>query len=102
MFDADAGPLPKIKAGCSPCMSLLLFTQRGQYGEERYETKEMQTRVREIFSKLMANDPIWHVIDASKSMDDVTKAVTEVGLVEARKAMDQPLKTLWPHAEEGR
>ncbi|ORY32847.1 thymidylate kinase-domain-containing protein [Naematelia encephala] len=53
---------------------------RAAYGLERYETKDIQTRVRERFDEV-ANEVqrrhgnIWHTIDASGSVDDVQEKV---------------------------
>ncbi len=47
------------------------------YGEERYEKEEFQNKVRKVFEKLRSEDAgIWHVIDASMSLDDVTSKVS--------------------------
>lgn len=47
--------------------------QRGGFGEERYETRQMQTEVGRRFNEL--NDGTWHVIDASLPLEDVQKQV---------------------------
>ncbi len=51
--------------------------KRGGYGEERYETRKMQTRVRSLFTKLFARlpDVIIQVIDAGASMDEVASSI---------------------------
>ena len=50
--------------------------QRCCYGEERYEKEEFQNKVRNVFEKLRSEDAgMWHVIDASMSLDYVTSKV---------------------------
>jgi len=48
---------------------------RGGYGLERYETKEMQEKVRQQFLKLKT--PTWHWILASGSADEVFARIKE-------------------------
>ncbi|CAO3611274.1 unnamed protein product [Cunninghamella blakesleeana] len=43
--------------------------KRGGFGEERYEKRELQLRVRDEFNQLM--DDSWKIIDASKSVEEV-------------------------------
>ncbi|KAG0174649.1 hypothetical protein DFQ28_005243 [Apophysomyces sp. BC1034] len=43
--------------------------KRGGFGDERYEKKELQMKVRDQFMKL--KDEQWKIIDAAKSMDQV-------------------------------
>lgn len=51
--------------------------KRGGYGEERYETEKMQTRVKSLFTELFARLPGLnvHVIDAGRSMANVSNDV---------------------------
>jgi dTMP kinase len=48
--------------------------KRGGYGEERYETEKMQTRVKSLFTQLFTRLPGVNVqiIDAGRSLDDVS------------------------------
>ncbi|KAI9269104.1 thymidylate kinase-like protein [Phascolomyces articulosus] len=43
--------------------------QRGGFGVERYETRELQIKVRDLFMKLKEDS--WKVIDADQTMDEV-------------------------------
>jgi dTMP kinase len=71
------------------------------YGGERYETRDLQLRVRQRFQQLQDMDTIaWHVIDAAQSMEqveaDIYKVVQDViAQVQQRQL---PLKKMW---EEG-
>jgi len=71
---------------------------RGQYGEERYETQEMQGKVRENFKRLMKGDSIWHVVDAAGTMEEVSEGVGKVGVATAKRVGEgeKGLETLWP------
>ena len=58
------------------CASQEVARQRGGYGEERYEKEEFQNKVRKVFDQLRLEDPgMWHVVDASLPLDDVTAKV---------------------------
>lgn len=55
----------------------------GSYGEERYEKKELQLRVREQFLKLEKLDKAegrvqWHVLSAAKSVEEVQADIWKV------------------------
>jgi len=51
--------------------------KRGGYGDERYETNEMQSRVRQLFEELFGRlgDSTVKTIDAGRSMDAVTNDI---------------------------
>lgn len=44
-------------------------SKRGNFGQERYEMKEIQERVYNQFKKLQ--DPDWKIIDATLNLDDL-------------------------------
>lgn len=48
-------------------------SRRGGYGEERYESVAMQSKVREVFAQIRQDMPKdkWFVIDAGRSVDEV-------------------------------
>lgn len=46
------------------------IARRGGFGEERYETSGMQRKVKKMFDK-MIEKPLWQVIDADKTMEDL-------------------------------
>jgi dTMP kinase len=54
--------------------------KRGGYGEERYETQKMQTRVRSLFHDLFQRLPNVNVrrIDAGGSIDRVSADIKQV------------------------
>lgn len=61
-------------------ISSLEAAQRGGYGQERYESSRMQTRVRELFNVLQnaSEKDDFIRIDASHSLDHVEKEVAAV------------------------
>ncbi len=81
-----------------PRPDLLLFlsissmeaAKRGGYGEERYETDPMQSRVRHLFEVLLSmnHGHNIHVVDAGFSIDQVAEKVlcTTLRLLSAKKA----------------
>uniref|UniRef100_A0A6U3TMZ0 Thymidylate kinase n=1 Tax=Ditylum brightwellii TaxID=49249 RepID=A0A6U3TMZ0_9STRA len=78
--------------------------KRGGYGGERYEKRDLQLRVRERFSTLQSADEKdarvpWHIIDASKSIEDVQANIWSVVSDTLNKVDDgKPLMKMW---EEG-
>jgi len=79
---------PDIGLPAPDCVIFLDLSQeeaekRGGYGGERYEKRDLQIRVRQRFAELQATDERnqrvpWHVIDASKSINDVQKDINTV------------------------
>ena len=63
-------------------------------GSERYETTEIQARVRAQFEALQ--DATWRIVDAARSVESVQAEITdEAERVLARCAAGVPLETLW-------
>jgi hypothetical protein len=72
------------------------------YGEERYEKKEMQKRVRERFSQLQAMDERdgqvpWYVVDAAQSIEEVQRDINDIveKTLENVQTGKTPLGLLW-------
>eukprot|EP00746_Dinoflagellata_sp_MGD_P167650 gnl/MRDRNA2_/MRDRNA2_98459_c0_seq1.p1 gnl/MRDRNA2_/MRDRNA2_98459_c0~~gnl/MRDRNA2_/MRDRNA2_98459_c0_seq1.p1 ORF type:complete len:290 (-),score=58.49 gnl/MRDRNA2_/MRDRNA2_98459_c0_seq1:356-1225(-) len=72
---------------------------RANFGDERYENHEMQSRVREEFQRTELHAGVnWRSIDASRDMDDIS---AEIGgtiddiIVADRENVHRPLKRLW-------
>jgi dTMP kinase len=93
------------------CCINLHFTQSSSfvinsYGEERYEKKEMQQRVRERFSQLQAMDERdgkvpWYVVDAAQSVEEVQREINDIveTTVEKIQRADTPLGLLWQNTD---
>lgn len=74
--------------------------QRGGFGEERYEKRELQEKVREAFWELKKCDggkgKEWVVIDATLSMEEVRERIAEVVGKVVEEVRFLPLKKgLW-------
>lgn len=51
---------------------------RGNYGEERYEKKDFQSRVAQFYEKIYATEKMyWHQIDAKQSLEDIHDTIKE-------------------------
>ena len=80
---------------------------RGGYGGERYEKRDLQVRVRQRFAELRRMDEErgaagvpWHVVDASRTMDEVTADI--VAVVDAtmkRVEEGAPLRRMFAEGE---
>mmetsp|Transcript_21834 Transcript_21834/g.51513 ORF Transcript_21834/g.51513 Transcript_21834/m.51513 type:complete len:277 (+) Transcript_21834:107-937(+) len=76
--------------------------QRGGYGGERYEKRDMQIRVREKFRQLQAVDEEqgnvpWYVVNAAQSIEDVQKEINAIvdKTVHDVQTTNKPLGQLW-------
>ncbi|KAJ5108649.1 hypothetical protein N7456_005324 [Penicillium angulare] len=74
--------------------------KRGGYGAERYENETMQTRVRELFRSLFGRQEDIAVIDAGKSLEEVSIDIQSV-VADCIGRLDAtgPLRTLGPLAK---
>ncbi|WCJ42918.1 Thymidylate kinase [Euphorbia peplus] len=69
-------------------------SERGGYGEERYERLEFQKKVGQCYQAL--RDSSWKVIDACQSMEDVQKQLQEISLDRVLACKNgRPLSRLW-------
>ncbi|ORZ40653.1 hypothetical protein BCR44DRAFT_1423528 [Catenaria anguillulae PL171] len=79
--------------------------KRGGYGEERYETSEMQGKVRHLFLDKLKDDRYWKVVDAGKRVEEVhADIMAQVDKVVQRvsgthhgekEQMVPPVRSLW-------
>ncbi|CEQ39815.1 SPOSA6832_01372, partial [Sporobolomyces salmonicolor] len=89
-----------------PAPDLVLFlsippsaaASRGGFGQERYETSEVQLAVKDVFEQLgrTMDDGVWNVVDADRTVDAVeadVRARVEAVLASAR--LDGDVKRLW-------
>ena len=87
---------------------------RGEFGAERYEKEDFQRNVAANFKLLMSKDRScgdesgtssallkgsggtpWHVLDASKSMDDLHADIKALSLEALAQAARTPVRGLW-------
>ncbi|CEI94785.1 hypothetical protein CU097_008418 [Rhizopus azygosporus] len=69
--------------------------KRGGFGEERYEKRDLQIKVRTEFRKLKDNS--WKFIDASSSIEKVEQDVMKIVLDEISKPRKELQYNLWKH-----
>lgn len=86
--------------------SSLCMLNNNSYGGERYEKRDLQIRVRKRFAELQALDEEqgrvpWHVVDASQSIEDVTKEIASIvtDTVERIAKDSSPLRRMWEDGE---
>ncbi|CAB9515036.1 Thymidylate kinase [Seminavis robusta] len=75
--------------------------QRGGYGEERYETKDLQIRVRQRFQKLQQLDTQvpWHVVSAAQSIEEVQADISKIVEKTMAQAKHKKLGKLWQEGD---
>jgi dTMP kinase len=81
-----------------------------RYGGERYEKRELQTRVRQRFSELQRQDEQegqvpWHIVNAAQSIEQVQEeinAIVQSTLERIEMAEEAPtLKRMWKGVIKG-
>ncbi|GBE86321.1 thymidylate kinase [Sparassis latifolia] len=86
-------------------VSLAAAAARGGYGKERYETEDVQARVRAVFDRIGAEveeaEGMWITIDADASTEEVAQAVWEFAEPFSH-GTQLPLRRLWDHLQEDR
>lgn len=70
-----------------------VMARRGGFGEERYESSDMQKKVKKMFEKLIET-PLWQVIDADKTEDSLNNELEKL-VVGKIQNVDDEIKTLW-------
>ncbi|RQM21305.1 hypothetical protein B5M09_007574 [Aphanomyces astaci] len=72
--------------------------QRAAYGEERYEKREFQERVRANFFRIMETEAAakapWHVLDATKSIDELHASIKAVATSTIAQVEHTPVRIL--------
>lgn len=69
-----------------------VMAKRGGFGEERYESSEMQKKVKKMFEK-MIDAPLWQVVDADKTEDNLSEELEKL-VVRKIQNVDEEIKTL--------
>ena len=72
------------------------------YGDERYEKREMQIRVRQRFSQLQAHDEKdssvpWHIVNAAQTVEQVQEDINKIVEETVRQVQEEgkSLELLW-------
>ena len=92
--------LPKPDLVCFLDVSPEEANKRGGFGDEVYEKKEFQAKVRKNYDALMEDN--WNVIDTDKkSLDEVYAEINTLvrSKIELHRNNDKPLEKLWPMPE---
>ena len=77
---------------------MFIHSKRGQYGEERYEKVEFQSKVRDQFMILKKQDDSkipWHVIDARKSIIEIQQEIADIVEKCQNAVKNTELRRLW-------
>ncbi|KAF4671833.1 hypothetical protein FOL46_009838 [Perkinsus olseni] len=73
--------------------------RRGAYGEERYEKKEVQVKVRRMYTRF-EKEPFWQIFDADKPAEEVTRKVTDAAIAVAQELEKDSIMSIdkiwWP------
>ncbi|XP_059711046.1 thymidylate kinase isoform X1 [Haemorhous mexicanus] len=87
-----------------PKPDLILFLQlnpeaaaeRGNFGQERYETSSFQEKVLQCFYCLMEDKTLnWKTVDASKSIEDLHREIKSIAKETMQEVQNKPLGELW-------
>ncbi|CAH2246760.1 thymidylate kinase [Pelobates cultripes] len=77
-------------------LSLEAAAARGGFGNERYETNDFQVQVHKRYRELMEDKSLnWKLVDASQSVDDVLKVITELSEGAIEEAKTRTIGKLW-------
>lgn len=69
------------------------MAKRGGFGIERYETTEMQRNVGKIFER-MIEKPLWQVINADKTEEDLTDELEKILINKIENVKDE-IESMW-------
>ena len=74
--------------------------KRGGFGEERYEKKSLQEKVRKVFFMLKEKDSDneWKILNASQSVEELHEQIVKISLKLIEECNQLPLKDLWKAA----
>lgn len=76
---------------------------RGGYGGERYETADVQRRVRDVFERIGAEveggGGRWAIVDADESQEEVQKVMWDA-VKDLVHGIDAPIEKLWDDKRE--
>lgn len=67
--------------------------KRGEFGQERYEKKEIQEKVRDLFHKMKEEN--WKVINADQSKEELEEEILRIVTEVQEKVANEPIQELW-------
>jgi len=68
--------------------------KRGQYGEERYEIEEFQSKVKRIYEESL-KDSSWEVVDATQPMEEIQTKLQRSAIKVIEQSAVKPIQQLW-------
>lgn len=86
--------LPKPDMVVYLTLSPKAMARRGGFGDERYETSEIQQKVQKMFEK-MIEEPLWQVIDADKTEEKLCDELEELVVSKMNSITDEKIDKLW-------
>lgn len=72
--------------------------KRGDYGGERYEDTDFQTKVERNFREL--RETSWRVLDAARSIPEIESELLNLALEVVEKSGTAPLGSLWTNTDD--
>ncbi len=75
----------------------------GRYGAERYETRDLQQRVRQRFADLQTQDEehiAWHVVNAAQTVEFVEAEIWTIVEQTLKGIGEKPLQKLWGEGKD--
>jgi dTMP kinase len=67
--------------------------KRGEFGQERYEKKEFQEMVRELYLKMVEDN--WRIVDATQSQEALEEQLLAMVKEVQEKVASEPIQELW-------
>lgn len=74
-------------------LSLEEQESRGNYGDERYEKREMQQAVRDKFTQMQGLGAPWKTVDAGRSLDEVAADILAIATDVVASSAEKSLET---------
>jgi dTMP kinase len=74
-------------------LSTEAMAKRGNFGDEIYETSEMQKKVKKVYES-MIELPVWKVVDADKTEDQLSDELEDIIKKSISEAAEEPINYL--------
>lgn len=75
-------------------LSAEAMARRSGFGDERYETTEIQKNVKKMYERLI-EEPLWKVIDADKTEDTLSDELEALIIDKIVNIKDKTIGTMW-------
>jgi dTMP kinase len=107
-FDMPVENATKVCLLFLTSLAILNCSQRGAYGEERYEKLEFQRQVQQQFRLLQARDesclgegeegftsPEWAIVNAEQTIEEIQGEVQQIVSRVIDRVKQRPIQSLW-------